>query len=172
MTSTIKSPARALASPHSPEVLLHETKSPGFPTTACPTHVGAQQTNWSKTHSCVVDGYFEPTTLDEIQSVVSMAREAGKKLRVVGSLTSHNDAAMSKDILLSLRKYNAIHMLDCDKAIVMVQAGVRVGELLEKLAPFGFTIPQCPTRLDLSLGGAIACGHHGESRAIALLASL
>jgi len=120
-------------------------------------------TNAPGTHSCQPAFIYAPSTLDEIQLVVRAAGEAGRHVRVAGGLRSHGDAAMTKDVVVSLERYGRVHMIDCDKAIIMVQAGVTMGRLHDKLASFELALPQFGSDPDVTLAGALSMGEGGES---------
>lgn len=119
--------------------------------------------NLSGTHVCVPASTFTPKTLEEIQLIVRAAGEAGRRVRVAGSLTACSDAAMSKDVVVSMSEYTGVHMIDCDKAIVMVQSGIRLGDLHQKLRSFDLGLHNCGETADQTLAGAISTGYHGEA---------
>jgi FAD/FMN-containing dehydrogenase len=72
---------------------------------------------------------------------------------------------MCKDVVVSMAKYNRVHMIDCDKAIVMVQSGILLEDLHRKLRSFDLGLPNCGETADQTLAGAISTGYHGEARA-------
>ena len=117
---------------------------------------------WAKTHSCLPKSYYEPTTLAEIQSIVRTCANDGRVIRVVGSAHSPNDCVMNDDVILSLRKYNKVLLLDVENALVKIQAGITLHELNEALANVGLAMPSLGSISDQTLAGAIATGTHGS----------
>ncbi|KAA0157519.1 hypothetical protein FNF29_00095 [Cafeteria roenbergensis] len=125
--------------------------------------------NRSGTQSCAPCAVYAPTSLEEIQVLVRTAGETRQCIRVAGSLSAHNDSAMSKDMVISLERYDAVHMIDCDKAIIMVQAGIVLRKLYEKLASFDLGLKHCGPDADVTLAGALSVGHHASSTSLGML---
>ena len=141
-----------------------DPKAPGKGPTPTPVAGRDRLVNRSGTQSCAPCAVYAPTSLEEIQVLVRTAGETRQCIRVAGSLSAHNDSAMSKDMVISLERYDAVHMIDCDKAIIMVQAGIVLRKLYEKLASFDLGLKHCGPDADVTLAGALSVGHHGEPR--------
>lgn len=127
-----------------PELALNPYKavlppqSPGLPDSPSP----ALPQSWA------------PRTADAVQEAVRAARSAGLGLRVRGSglrVSGGSDA-----ILLSLAELNDIQSIDAGNLTATVDAGVRLGQLAEVLAPYGLEWPVDGWAPDETVGGVAA----------------
>lgn len=114
-----------------------------------------QFSNWSNIHSCFPSKYFEPTNIEGLREVgawkwhfsaiswsfayylvyylsdkvIYLAKETGKKIRVVGCGKSPNDIVCTTDYLVSLKHFNKVLAIDEQKQTVKVEAGITFTEL-------------------------------------------
>ena len=71
----------------------------------------------------------------------------------------HNDAGA----LIPMRERKAIVKFDPNSALIVAEAGITLGELIEYIAPHGLFLPVTPGTRFVTLGGAIANDVHGKN---------
>ncbi len=76
---------------------------------------------------------------------------------------SYGDAAQLRDgSVIDITAMRAFE-LDAERGVVTAQAGATLGQLLDPLAPAGWTLPVVPGTQHVSIGGAIASDVHGKN---------
>jgi FAD/FMN-containing dehydrogenase len=94
---------------------------------------------------------------------VAAATRAGLKVRVFGNGFSYGSEILTNDVAIRLNSLRRIRHLDQVKKTVVVDAGVRLGDLHKFLASTGLSLPSLPFLTHASIGGAVATGMHGAS---------
>lgn len=117
---------------------------------------------WSATQHADPGHYYEPSTIEQIQQLVRMASENQMIVRVVGSGHSPNDSAISRDMMISLKKMNQVLVVDREKCVVKVQAGVQLSTMHETLDKLGMAMPNLGSISEQTIAGAICTGTHGK----------
>jgi len=123
-------------------------------------------TNYSQFfYSKLSDDYvFSPLSVDELRSVLLLARKSGFRVRVSGNFHSLNcsNIPSSDEILVSLRHFRCIHELASD--VVRVDCGCDLSSLNSFLSSFNYELPvvnggtASPT-----VGGFICAGGIGKT---------
>lgn len=112
-------------------------------------------TNWSGTHEAQTRVYFEPETLHQLEGIVDHAQRKKQKIRPVGSGLSPNGIGLSDEGMVNLALMDKIIDVDPVKQTVTVQAGARVGQLVEALRPYGLTLQNFASIKEQQIGGFI-----------------
>lgn len=80
---------------------------------------------------------------------------------------SYGDAAqLSGGHAINVRNCRRSHWIDRSKGILRVEAGVSLGELVDRYVPLGWFIPVTPGTRVVTIGGAIAADVHGKNHHI------
>ncbi len=114
-------------------------------------------TNWAEYHEYRATTLHRPTTMDQLQEVVS----AATRVRALGSRHSFNDVADSAE-LVTLEAMDSAIVIDADSDTVSFSAGLRYGELGRALHDDGWAIRNLASLPHISVAGAIATGTHGS----------
>ncbi|WP_433870841.1 FAD-binding protein [Saccharopolyspora sp. CA-218241] len=102
------------------------------------------------------------TDLDEIARAVREADERGVVARGLGR--SYGDVAQNAGgVVIDMTRLNRIHEIDPDTAIVDVDAGVSLDQLMKAALPHGLWVPVLPGTRQVTIGGAIANDIHGKN---------
>jgi len=104
-----------------------------------------------------------PRSRKEIKACVSLARDKGLAVRVVGNGLSFNGIAQQDD---AMRVHLTTHMNRIRRVHeegVVVQTGITLFALCESLARHGRALRNIPHFGGMTLGGALATGIHGTS---------
>ncbi|KAI8814528.1 hypothetical protein BJ742DRAFT_266386 [Cladochytrium replicatum] len=123
--------------------------------------------NWSGTHSVDTRSYHIPSTLRELEELVSDAHSFRRKLRPVGSGLSPNGIGFCKDGMVNLSLMDKVLDVDVGAGRVKVQAGARIDSLVEAIRPYGLTLPNYASIREQQIGGFIQTGAHGSGAQIA-----
>lgn len=87
--------------------------------------------NWSGTHAVTVSNqhYYEPESIEEVESIVRHCHRIGQPLRPLGSALSPNGIAFSSEGMISMANLDQIVEVDPERMTVTVQAGARVSQV-------------------------------------------
>lgn len=127
--------------------------------------------NWSDSHQCVPAVVHTPTSLAQVEAIVREHDKQGKKLRAIGSGLSPNGLGFSdrNESLINLAMCDELLHVDQHKQQVVVESGMLVSNLLEKLKPYGLTLMNVASIRDQQIGGVTQAGCHGTGATIAPL---
>jgi L-gulono-1,4-lactone dehydrogenase len=106
---------------------------------------------------------IECGTVADVSSAVVSAARSGSKVRVFGNGYSYGTEIITNDVALRLNSLTRVRHLDRVKKTVVVDAGLRLGDLNRFLAGAGLSLPSLPMLPHASMGGAVATGMHGTS---------
>ena len=102
------------------------------------------------------------TDLDAIAEAVRTADERGVIARGLGR--SYGDVAQNAGgVVIDMTRLNRIHEINPDTAIVDVDAGVSLDQLMKAALPYGLWVPVLPGTRQVTVGGAIANDIHGKN---------
>lgn len=118
--------------------------------------------NWSGVHRWRPRDYQEPSSEEQVVGLLQRARAEGHAVKVVGGGHSWSDIAATDGCAVRLDRMNRVLEIDLDRALVTVEAGMRLRELNEHLAVRGLAMPILGSISEQSVAGAIATGTHGS----------
>jgi predicted dehydrogenase len=105
----------------------------------------------------------ECNSIDDVRSAVREGVSAGLRVRTMGMGSSWAPELLTRDVCLKLAGLNRIHNVDTTRKTVLLEAGVRLGDLTRKLASHGLSLASLSFFPDVTVGGAVASGTHGTS---------
>lgn len=115
--------------------------------------------NWAETVAFEPHKFRYPQNLNEVVALV----KSPHKIRCAGAMHSCAPLIVSEGIILSLDHLNQILEIDVKRMTVKAQAGVKVHELCEALAPHGLAMGTLGTVDWQTIAGAVMTGTHGGS---------
>jgi len=121
--------------------------------------------NWSGTHSVNTSNYWEPTSIEQVETIVADCHSKGQPVRPVGSALSPNGIAFHPGGMMSLA--NLDQVVEITESTVTVQAGARISQVVDALRPHGYTLPNLASIAEQQMGGFVQVGAHGTGRCIA-----
>lgn len=124
-------------------------------------------TNWAGNLTYGASELHEPRSIDELIEIV----RAAPRLRALGSRHSFNTIADTDGAQVSVAALPAVVEVDQDARAVTVSAGLRYGELVERLDQQGWALPNLASLPHISVAGAVATGTHGSGDRNGSLAS-
>ena len=124
--------------------------------------------NWSGTHQVdlPVSSYHEPESMEELEALAKKCHETGTPLRPIGSALSPNGIGFRSTGMVNLVNLDEIIHVDEKKMTVTVQAGARVGQVVDELRKHGLTLPNLASIAEQQMGGFISVGAHGTGAKI------
>ena len=126
-----------------------------------------QPTNWAGNVVYRADRVHRPHSVDELQDLVSGSHQ----VRALGSGHSFNRIADTAGVLVSVADLPPVMDIDPDRATVTVGAGIRYGELAQRLHAEGWALHNLASLPHISVGGACATATHGSGNANGNLAT-
>ncbi len=105
-----------------------------------------------------------PSTEQEIQKIVQDAAHHKQKIRLIGSGHSFTALFQTKDVLMSLDKYQGVVSLDTSKYQATVKAGTKLNILSDTLHKAGMGMENLGDIDVQSIAGAISTGTHGTGK--------
>ena len=131
-----------------------------FPTTA------KRLTGWGRTAPSVAQVLSTPDP-EVVIKAVAQAADSGRGGRGVlarGLGRSYGDNAQNGGgLVVDMSVLNRIHSIRADDALVDVDAGVNLDQLMRAALPLGLWVPVLPGTRQVTIGGAIACDIHGKN---------
>jgi decaprenylphospho-beta-D-ribofuranose 2-oxidase len=102
------------------------------------------------------------TDIDSIADAVRNADERGVIARGLGR--SYGDPSQNAGgTVIDMTVLNKIHEINPDSAIVDVDAGVSLDQLMRAVLPYGLWVPVMPGTRQVTIGGAIGMDIHGKN---------
>jgi len=128
--------------------------------------------NWAGQFSCRPRCIHRASNRTEVQVALEKATAAGSRLRVLGAGRSPSDIAMSDQDLLIIDGMNKVIAINAASGRVLVEAGARLCDITEAVAPHGLAFPVLGSISEQSIAGAIATATHGTGIGVGCLSSL
>jgi xylitol oxidase len=116
------------------------------------------QNNWAGNYQYSAIRIHHPITLEQVQELVRRA----EKIRALGTRHCFNDIADSSAELISLEHLDRVISLDKERLTVIVEGGIRYGQLCQYLYQEGFALHNLASLPHISIAGACATATHGS----------
>ncbi|KAL1916281.1 uncharacterized protein VTP21DRAFT_5898 [Calcarisporiella thermophila] len=117
--------------------------------------------NWSRTFRCSPEYYFSVHSEDQIIKILELARNNGKRVKVIGSGHSPSDLACTDGYMINTDKLNAVLNINIEEKTITVQGGIRLYQLHEILAKHGLALSNLGSISEQSIAGVISTATHG-----------
>jgi len=116
-------------------------------------------TNWAESYAIDPRKIRKPKNQKELEELV----KSSEKIRCAGAMHSCAPLIVSEGIILSLENFDKILEINVEKGTAKVQAGVRINDLCNALAPHGLAMGTLGTIDWQTIAGAVMTGTHGGS---------
>ncbi len=123
--------------------------------------------NWARNVTFRARDYHSPTSIADVQELVA----GSDRVRALGTAHSFNRVADTSGDLVSVGQLPKVIEIDTTRAQVVVNAGLRYGELGPHLYEAGFALPNLASLPHISVAGACATGTHGSGVTLGNLAT-
>ena len=142
------------------------TTDPDIPFHASTTHL---HHTWAKTYYSRPELYIRPRTIEEISKIIGLARKCHRRLVTVGCAHSPSDLTCTSSWMINLDLYDEILDLNRNTRVVVVQSGIRLHDLQQKVKEQGLMMPNLGSIDHQSIAGALSTATHGSSTRHGLL---
>jgi len=123
-----------------------------------PKVVNLVRKNWAGNLQYSAEKYFEPKSVDEMQSLVkSLNKQKG-----LGSCHSFNNIADTPFSQISTKNLNKVINIDAAKNTLTIESGAKYGQFAPELNQRGFALHNLASLPHISVGGACATATHGS----------
>src|SRR5688572_20341000 len=127
--------------------------------------------NWAHTLKFKPERFCEPANEARVIEIVKEAFAKDSRVRTYGAGHSWAHLVVTDKTLLQLDKLNKPLITDIPKLRFTVQAGIRIKDLLKKLALVGLGMRNLGSITEQSIAGAISTGTHGTGVRIGNISS-
>jgi L-gulonolactone oxidase len=127
--------------------------------------------NWDGRQHCVPQVVERPRNVLELHGALDRAQQAGRKVRVAGSGHSFTALVPTDGSLISMERMNRVLEVDLASGVVLVEAGITIGELNRQLDRHGLAFENLGDIDSQTLAGATATGTHGTGSRLRNLSS-
>ena len=120
---------------------------------------------WAQTFFSRPELYFQPSSIPELQKIVTLARRCRKRICVTGFGHSPSDLTCTSSWLINLDNLNSILGKDVNSTPgrYHFQAGISLHDLNLEFAKDGYTLSNLGSIDVQSVAGVISTGTHGSS---------
>ncbi|KAM0283522.1 hypothetical protein ACHAQH_002473 [Verticillium albo-atrum] len=118
---------------------------------------------WAKTFSSMPELYIQPESLEEVEKIVDLARICRRRIVLTGCGHSPSNITCTSSWLVNLDNFNKILSIDEETGVVVMQSGIRLYSLCDRLEKHGLAMPNLGSINEQSIAGAISTGTHGSS---------
>jgi glycolate oxidase FAD binding subunit len=151
------------------EAIGHTTAMQRLAAIVGPEHVTADaaHTRHASLNRSVSTNIAFPSTVEQVQQVVNLARESSWKIAAAGNFTKQRMGGSSSavELIVSLRRMNRVLEYEPGDLTITVEAGARVRDLRETLRARGQMLPlDVCFGADASVGGVLATNSSGPLR--------
>jgi xylitol oxidase len=123
-------------------------------------------TNWCKSVAFQFAQFSEPTSVSQVQQLVTAAKTRNQQVRVVGSAHSFNQIANTTNgVGLSLINMTGLASpidTSTNPPMVSIHAGSTYGDICSLLHEQGFALHNLASLPHVTIAGAVATGTHGS----------
>jgi decaprenylphospho-beta-D-ribofuranose 2-oxidase len=121
-------------------------------------------TGWGRTAPTVARVLSTPDAGEIVEAVTTARAHDRRGVIARGLGRSYGDNAQNGGgLVIDMTALDRIHTIDADDALVDVDAGVNLDQLMKAALPFGLWVPVLPGTRQVTVGGAIACDIHGKN---------
>jgi len=117
--------------------------------------------NWSKKISWQPRQLLQPSSEEEIQSIIKLALDKKRNVRVVGSAHSFNPLWVTNEIFINLDNYQGLVSVNKTAMQATIKAGTKLYTLGDLLYENGLAMENLGDIDKQSIGGTIGTGTHG-----------
>jgi FAD/FMN-containing dehydrogenase len=128
--------------------------------------------NWSGSLQFKPEKIDKPSDEEDLVKVVCQAKDAGKKVRVVGAGHSSSPLVQTDDILISLEKFQGLVSHNPDKHEATIRSGMTVHDAGQELLKIGLATHNTGDVDVQMLAGAISTGTHGTGNTLKNLSTM
>ncbi|XP_074392529.1 L-gulonolactone oxidase-like isoform X2 [Zonotrichia albicollis] len=132
---------------------------------------GLRFQNWAGTFGCRPERFYRPRELREIRQILVLAREQGKRVKVVGGGHSPSDIACTDGFMIHLGHLNRVLQVDKEKLQVKVEAGILLSELNLELDKHRMALENLGAVAEVTAAGVIGTGTHNTGIQLGILAT-
>jgi L-gulono-1,4-lactone dehydrogenase len=127
--------------------------------------------NWAGDQQCVPATVERPSTVAELQEVVTGASERGQKVRATASGHSFTDIACTDGVMVKLDRLNRVLEVDRQSGLAKVEGGIVIRELSEALYDQGLALENLGDIDVQTISGAISTATHGTGERLRNISS-
>ncbi|MER5702575.1 D-arabinono-1,4-lactone oxidase [Micromonospora sp. NPDC002296] len=131
----------------------------------------AAWTNWAGNQRSTATAILRPRTVADVAEAVRAAGTAGERIRAVGSGHSFTPVARTTGRRMELTELDTEILIDRDRLLVTVPAGMPLHRLNTLLTANGLAMPNLGDIDAQTIAGAISTGTHGTGAAYGCLST-
>mgnify|MGYP001488996118 CR=1 FL=1 len=103
-----------------------------------------------------------PENLDDLKQCLQYAKKKKLKIAIKSGGNSFSDVSQNDQLIIELSKLKSLKSFDEENGIVVVEAGIRIGDLLSKIMPLNWILVGLSGSVNDLVGGLASSNTHGK----------
>ena len=103
-----------------------------------------------------------PKKVDDIEQYLKFVKNKNYRIAIKGGGNSYSDVFFNNSLVIDTINLNLIKSFDVDNGVIVVEPGLRIGDLLEKIMPHNWMITGISGSVNDVIGGMLATNVHGK----------
>jgi len=103
-----------------------------------------------------------PKNIDDIEQYLKFAKNKNYRIGIKGGGNSYSDVFFNNNLVIDTVNLNSIKSFDSDNGVIIVEPGLRIGDLLEKIMPHNWIVTGISGSVNDVIGGMLSTNVHGK----------
>ena len=103
-----------------------------------------------------------PKNIEDVEQSIEFAKNKKYKIAIQGGGNSYSDVFFNNNLVVDTKNLNSIKSFDTEQGIITVEPGLRIGDLLEKIMPYNWTLVGLSGSVNDAIGGMLSTNVHGK----------
>lgn len=103
-----------------------------------------------------------PNNVDDLKQCLNFAKKNKLQIAVKSGGNSFSDVFLNDQLIIDVSKLNSIKSFDSENGVIVVEASIRIGDLISKIMPMNWTLIGLSGSVNDLVGGMASSNTHGK----------
>ena len=103
-----------------------------------------------------------PNNIDDLKQCINFAKKKELKIAIKSGGNSYSDVCLNDQLIIDISKLNSIKSFDSENGVIVVEAGIRIGDLISKIMPMNWKLIGLSGSVNDLVGGMASSNTHGK----------